>query len=104
MHPFSKDRNDKLIEGHGNVTYRWVKYFEELLNKQSNDEREIQFIIDNYDINEENSEPSTADIISDTIETLRNGRAPSEDLISAEIFKYDGEKFIQMLHDLIAEI
>lgn len=81
-----------------------ILYFEELLNRQTGDERETRFKTDQCDIKEENHEPPTVDEISDAITKLRNRKASSEDAISAEHLQSGGETLVQMLYDLIPEI
>lgn len=48
----------------------------------------MAFFYDKCDVNQENCEPPTVDEINDAIAKLRNRRASSEDLISAELLKY----------------
>lgn len=66
---------------------KWVKCIEELLNRETNDERETRLKNDKCDMNEENQESPTVDEISDAITKLRNGRASAEDFIAFEIWR-----------------
>lgn len=69
-----KDRTYKLIGRYTNTIDRWEEYFEEFLNRQTIDEREIQFRNDDLDINEGNCEPSSSDEIRDDNAKIKYGR------------------------------
>lgn len=61
---FCNGKNDKLIRGYANVIYHLAEYFEELLIRQTTDERETQLKNDECEMNKGNYEPLTVDEIS----------------------------------------
>lgn len=97
-----KDQNGSIIVEEEKVLDRWAEFFEDLLNVEENqlDENEKPAFL--------TAEPyiikPSIDEIEEIIKQQRNGKAPGEDQMPVEFFKYGGKEMITLLHKIIIDI
>lgn len=109
--PRTKTRGMKDKEGNlehdpqaiGNI---WKEYYQQMLN-----DTEKSTITEGEDIGiqeaeeeEEEMECPTEAEVQEEIKRLRNGKAPGEDQIEAELLKYGGQQMLRQIHSLIEQI
>jgi hypothetical protein len=87
--------NDQLI------MERWKDYFYETLNIKDDVEIREEVI---YQGPEEQIEPITEDEVWEVIRTLKTGKPPGLDNVSAEIIMYDFKKLWEVIHALVEVI
>jgi hypothetical protein len=77
------------------------KYFKELLNPQFNEitPEEKTYFGSEWDI-----KPPTVQELSRVIRNMKNNRAPSEDLLTAELIKHGDSMLHRRIHRLIEEV
>lgn len=105
---FCKDKAGCMIGDEKGIMERWVEYFEDLLNDTE------EMILEPRDqgsedqmegADEEETVPEvTLNEVKDAISLMRNNRAPGEDGIPAELFKYGGEEVMRSMYTLIRSI
>ena len=96
-----KDKNGNVIGNNENILNRWVEHFEEMLNGK--DEEQNIEVREYITVDQEIRIPDELDVEM-AIEKQRNNRAPGEDSLTAELFKYGGRKLIQTIHKLVIDI
>ena len=97
-----EDKHGKLLSTEAEIEARWAEHFSEVLNRpQPTTEADIQNAEDDLDISTE--PPSKAEIIT-AIKSLKNGKAPGQDNLNAEIFKADPDLAAGILQPLFADI
>lgn len=99
-----ENKQGELIAESSRVLERWAEYFEELLNKPSMGEKNTQ----QYNLPYGGPDPFVnTPTLEETIKgimTLKNYKAPGEDLITAELIKYGGRELHIEIHKLIGKI
>ena len=105
---YCKDKKGCMVGDENGIMERWAEYFEDLLNdieeetaEQQDQEREGQMEINSV---EESVADVTLEEVKQAIVLMRNNRAPGEDGISIELFKYGGEELSSHMSTLIREI
>ena len=89
-----------LLTDKSEVLDRWKRHFEDLLNRDSTvDDSVIDSVPQRAEVEELSLEPSI-DEIRKAIGQLVSGKAPGNDGIPAEIFKFGGDDLIEKLHEL----
>lgn len=97
-----RDVDGSLLADPKAVLDRWANHFEQLLNRAS----ESSTVVGCESVpmnNTQVSEPREREV-EEAIKTLKNNKAPGEDLINAELFKYGGNSLKLELHSLICKI
>ena len=99
-----ENKQGELITENSRVLERWAEYFEELLNEPNTGENDTQQYNLPYGgpdplVNSPTLEETTKEIMS-----LKNHKAPGEDLITAELIKYGGRELHIEIHKLIEKI
>lgn len=84
-----KDKAGNLLTTEQEQERRWKEHFEEVLNRpEPYTQAEIKEPESELEVN---TEPPTKAEIRDAIKTLKNGKAPGEDQLNAELFKQEPE-------------
>lgn len=92
-----KDREGRIITDIENILPRWREYFQEMLGSAEINEDEVEIL----NLNNEQSEEITKEEIEQAVKRLKNGKAPGNDNIKAEMYKHMGDKGIEILHEII---
>ena len=96
----AKDKTTTISEPN-NLMERWCEYFVELLNVESiTDDTILNQLPDYQQMSELDRVPIREEMTS-AISKIKNGKAPGNDGIPAEIFKHGGEHLNDRLHQLI---
>ena len=96
------DKQGKLLTTEAEKEARWAEHFSEVLNRPApTSEADIQESGDDLDIN--TLPPGREEIIA-AIKSLKNGKAPGQDNLNAELFKIDPELASQILQPLFKAI
>ncbi|XP_071652474.1 uncharacterized protein [Temnothorax longispinosus] len=98
-----KDKNGKLIGEEKKVLERWAEYFAELLNVQERSEENEENEEVHMKVDPEITMPLLEEV-EEAVKRQRNGRAPGEDQLTAELLKYGGRALTKKIHSLICEI
>ena len=98
--------NDKegnlMVEGM-RVVERWAEHFEELLNGTNGSGVTTGNVQEQVETDPDVIDPSLRET-EEAISSMKNHKAPGEDMITAEIFKYGGDELKRELHDIITRI
>jgi hypothetical protein len=89
-----------VIGGDEEVLRRWAEYFENLLNVEGGEEIEKPVYVT---VEPEVAGP-TLEEVQEGVKQERNGRAPGEDQLTAELLKCGGPDLIRYLYRLINKI
>lgn len=81
-----KDKKERLIMTDEEVLKRWAEYFVELLNVDERGEGNEGATSMNMNVDPEDNKPLLEEV-KETIKRQRNGRAPGEDQLTAELLK-----------------
>jgi hypothetical protein len=95
-----KDKNGKMTEVDKEVLERWAEHFGNLLNVEGGEEIERSVYVT---VEPEVTGP-TLEEVEEAARCQRNGRAPGEDQLTAELMKCGGPDLVRYLHRLINEI
>jgi hypothetical protein len=95
-----KDMQGNIIGDSAGTKQRWKEYFEELLNGNRNEEKEINELPELVEDSNSEKHP-TVEEVRNSLRTLKNNKAPGDDNIPAELLKYGGNKVIKSIHDLV---
>jgi hypothetical protein len=102
---FYKNKNGEIIGGEQEGLDRWVEYFEELLNGENYEENlEGENNIQMEQGQKEDEVPPSKEQITEIIRKLKNNKSPGTDGLTAELFKYGGQRLLDYTHKLIEEI
>ena len=96
-----ESKDGELITENSKVLERWAEYFEGILNANNEEDETYTLPIGGPDplVN-----PPTLEETTKAIKSMRNHKAPGEDLITAELIKYGGSRLHTQIHDLISKI
>jgi len=96
-----KDKNGKLLTNEKEVKMRWKEHFHEVLNRpEPENPAEINMEQEGVHELEIDVTPPTKDEIRCTIKTIKNGKAPGIDNITAELLKADIETATDQIHKI----
>ena len=97
-----KDKQGKLLTTEKEQEARWNEHFEEILNRPAPEGRAvIPEAVEDLDI--DTAVPKKVEIVS-AIKTLKNGKAPGQDNLNAELFRADPELSASILQPLFKAI
>lgn len=94
-----KDSAGAILSEEHKVLDRWAEYFQNLLN---NDQHEVHHPV--YQTAQPYVEPPTLDEVITAINQLKNGKAPGEDNLPAELFKEGGRTLWCKIHILLTHV
>jgi hypothetical protein len=99
------NRNGEILKNKAARLGRWKEHFQEVLSRDALEDppQEVEEEMEELDISEE---PPTVQEIKTALKALKNGKAPGEDQISAEMLKADIEQTsleLQKIFDIIWE-
>ena len=97
-----KDKTGNLLANKADVLNRFVEYFDELLNGDSDSPPPTLHTI--YGPNPESLTPPTLSEIEDEIGNMKNHKCPGSDGILAEMLKSGGEVLVEHIHKIITDI
>ncbi len=96
-----KDKNGVVLAEEEQCMKRWTEYFRELLCQGQSTEEESE---PNIQWNTQHvAEPSLQEV-KESVNKLKNNKAPGSDNIPGELFKYGGDALCMRLHELIVMI
>jgi hypothetical protein len=95
-----RDTNGQLLTNKDQVLSRWKEYFEQHLNRSSEEEpyANQEPTRENDDVNI--NVPSSGEIF-EAIEYLKDNKAASSDSIAADLFKSGGPSLVNALNEMI---
>ena len=96
-----KDKEGSLLTDPSHISRRWREYFEELLNVAENMN---MMDVENEVENEQEAEPMqeiTTEEVKEAVKRMKNGKAPGDDRLPADIIKKLGEEEMIWLTRLI---
>ena len=92
-----------LLSEEDDILRRWAEHFDELLNTEPSNQNTINQ--ETYQVFPATAEPiQTFDEVKNTIQKLKDNKAPGIDLIQAELIKKASPDFIKHMHQLIIKI
>jgi hypothetical protein len=86
------------------VLSRWAEHFQTLLNVPGDIEPSALDRIQQHPTIESLDDTPTIDEVAKAIDAMKDGKAPGQDGIPAEVWKYGGQNLLVKLHDLIIQI
>ena len=96
------DKQGRLLTTEAEQEARWAEHFSEVLNRPpAPTEADVQDPEADLDLN---TAPPEKEEIMAAVRSLKNGKAPGQDSLSAELFKADPEFAAQVLQPLFAAI
>ena len=96
-----KDRHGQLIEDEGQVLERWAEHFSTIL---AGDGTEETLEAPNPNIPDPLLEEPSIEEVNGVLKTMKNNKAPGDDLITAELLKHGGPELEKKLHELMCLI
>ena len=98
-----KNKEGSILTKEDEVLQRWKEHFEEILNRE--EPESIADVDTNTPVIEEiSSDYITKDEIHKAIMNLKNGKAPGDDMIAAELLKADMKTTVTLLHKLFLKV
>jgi len=98
----------KLLNNSMDKLDRWREYFSELLNVKSVIDPQIMEYISSPSLStteqERQEKPPTLEEISQALKQMKNGKAPGNDDISADLLKAGGLPVLRRLHEIFVDI
>ena len=96
------DKQGRLLTTEAEKDARWAEHFSEVLNRPPpTNEAEVQDPDTDLDVS---TAPPEKEEIMTAIRSLKNGKAPGQDSLNAELFKAEPEFASQILQPLFAAI
>lgn len=99
-----KDEHGTLCKQEADIAERWRRYYCNLLNQSPSVDPEAIKMLPQYPKRVDLAECPTLEEVEQAMNKLKNGKAPGEDSLPAEIYKYGGGKLIRMIHKLFCRI
>jgi hypothetical protein len=101
-----KDRDGTIIEDKEGIKVRWVEYFQELLNGNTEEVDEgTEELPDKSEADSgEQVDTPTLEEVRDSLKALRNNTAPGGDNLQGELLKYGRDGVAAAIHSLITSI
>lgn len=96
-----KDKQGKLLGEENDIMKRWTEYFNELLNRESNQQPGEA---PQYLTAEPLLQPPTLIEVEEAVKRMKNFKAPGKDNITSEMLKYAGSELTAQLHEIITEV
>ena len=97
-----KNKEGSILTKEDQVLQRWKKHFKEILNRE--EPESIADVDTNISVIEEISDYITKDEIHKSVMNLKNGKAPGDDMIAAELLKADMKTAVTLLHKLFLKV
>ena len=98
----SRDSSTVITEP-SQLVERWGDYFNTLLNAVTDTEEDILQSITPFPQHQELEQVPTVEEVREAITKTKMNKAPGNDGIPAEVYKYGGEELTQRLHQLITK-
>ena len=86
------------------IKERWAQHFNQLLNRQSTISEDAIAVVPQRQVIKELDKPPTVDETIKAIKQLSSGKAPGEDGIPPEVYKYGGAELAAELTRLFKEL
>lgn len=100
-----RDKNGTLLTSREEQLRRWEDHFKEILNKEDSQQQWMRGRVEEIPVNGDiDLECPTLEEIKDALKTLKNGKAPGKDNITAELLKVDLDTSARILYPLVQEI
>lgn len=96
-----RDADQNLVFDTEKILDLWADHFQELLNDASGTDTEN---VEMDDIEGEDVGNPEIWEVEEAIKSLKNNKAPGEDLINAELLKYGGDYLVREVHSLIEKV
>lgn len=96
------DKQGQIISSEAEIKARWAEHFSEVLNRPP-PTVELEIQEPETDLDVDTAPPKEAEIIS-AIRSLKKGKAPGQDKLSAELFKLHPELAAKLLQPLLTTI
>lgn len=96
-----KDKNGNLVLDKESGTKVWKDYFEELLNCDLSENRNVEENVNYQHVQPQVLPPSEQDV-EEAVKQLKCNKAPGEDGITSDIIKGGGQILVKEIHKLIA--
>ena len=97
-----KDADGVVITSVEEQTQLWKTHFETILNKEAH--REVEDIPESDEDLLVNMDPPTANEVKSAIDSMKSGKAPGADGVSAEMLKAGGDVITETLIEIFKEI
>jgi len=98
--PVKSDDCTKLYTSLNDVQGRWKENFQKLRNQEGTADQSACQSLRRRPTREDICEPITMDELEKAMHTTRNGKAPGQDGIAAEVLKYGGTRLKEKLLEL----
>ena len=94
----------ETISDNKRVLSRWAEHFQTLLNVPGDIDPSALDNIQQRPTIESLDETPTIDEVTKAIDAMKDGKAPGQDGIPAEVWKHGGQNLLEKLHELITQI
>ena len=94
----------ETISDNNRVLSRWAEHFQTLLNVPGDIDPSALDRIQQHPMIESLDDIPTIDEVTKAIAAMKDGKAPGQDGIPAEVWKYGGQNLLVKLHELIVQI
>ena len=95
-----KDKDGKILTETAEITKRWGEYFKNMLEATNYEENKTEIAMDPQVT--DGTDGIRLEEVEEEVQKLKNGKAPGQDNIKAEMLKYMGKEGIKLLHEIIA--